>query len=428
MRASKAMRLPGLLLALTLVACDTEVTNPGPIQGEFLSDPAAQPAMVEGIGRAVSDALNWLSYTGAAVAREIHPGGSTGSFGITAKQQEGLLAYDDGLTDHWIRAHRARGMAEEFMAIIAEDPVDSETLAQGYLWGGYAYRLLGDHMCDYVVDGGSPGDRLQYYTDALRFFDLAANSGSGDIRLAAIAGRAAAKVSLGDWAGAVSDAGQIPTAFSYEMPYYNLGDDDQANRIHFSTKSIPYRAHTQWNTWHELEGFNAEDNPDGDPRIPWRSSDIFGDAALDCCGQVPWFPEIKHDENDAPIEMSSGVEMRLIEAEDQLMKGNLGAAMGILNDLRARPGVNMPPLTAASIQDGWTALKHERGIELWLEGRRLPDLWRWENNGTPGELHELEEVGDASNLRTRCFCFPISEGEEQTNPNISGTQTAQCSS
>ena len=65
-----------LALAAGLVGCDMEVTNPGPVHDEFLNDKAAQPALVNGMGRAFAQGLNWIAYTGAAVAREIHPSGS----------------------------------------------------------------------------------------------------------------------------------------------------------------------------------------------------------------------------------------------------------------------------------------------------------------------------------------------------------------
>ena len=77
----------GMLFAVA--ACDTTVTNPGPISSEFLNVPAAQAAITNGAGRGLSDALNYIAYTGAAISREVHPSGSTGSFGITPFQQEG---------------------------------------------------------------------------------------------------------------------------------------------------------------------------------------------------------------------------------------------------------------------------------------------------------------------------------------------------
>src|ERR1051326_478253 len=88
-------RLQTYSLALVLlaapVACDTNVSNPGPVQDEFLNDRNAAAALVDGAGRALSQAINWVGYTGAAVSREIHPAGSTGSFGITTLWQNGFL-------------------------------------------------------------------------------------------------------------------------------------------------------------------------------------------------------------------------------------------------------------------------------------------------------------------------------------------------
>src|SRR6266545_1029241 len=101
-------------LLILAASCDTTVTNPGPVKDEFLDDRNAAPAFVAGAGRAISSGLNWIGYTGAAVTREIHPAGSTGSFGITSLWQQGALSADDGdLDTHWETAQRARWVAEE---------------------------------------------------------------------------------------------------------------------------------------------------------------------------------------------------------------------------------------------------------------------------------------------------------------------------
>ena len=52
---------------VSLAACDFHVTNPGPVQDDFLSATAAFPSIVNGAGRNLSDALNYIAYTGAAV-------------------------------------------------------------------------------------------------------------------------------------------------------------------------------------------------------------------------------------------------------------------------------------------------------------------------------------------------------------------------
>ena len=84
---------------------------------------------------------------------------------------------------------------------------------------------------------------------------------------------------------------------------------------------------------------------------------------------------------------------------------------------RASVGAPMAtrPLTA---DDAWTLLKQERGVELWLEGRRLPDMRRWAATKTPGALNPQEVTGAASYLEGQATCFPVSQDEINTNPNL----------
>ncbi len=98
-------------MAAALTGCELDVTNPGPIQADQLDVPTALNSVVNGAGRETAEGLNWIAYTGAAVAREVFPAGSTGSFGITVLWQDGKLTADEG-DDHWNRAQRARWTAE----------------------------------------------------------------------------------------------------------------------------------------------------------------------------------------------------------------------------------------------------------------------------------------------------------------------------
>ncbi len=415
--------LAGAVVALTAVACDTDVTNPGPIQDEFLNDASAQEALVSGMERAAGIALNWIAYTSAAIAREVHPSGSTGSFGITIKQQRGELIPEE-TSAYWNRAHRARFLTKDGIRRIESlDPSeqDQDALAEAYLLSGYSHRLLGESWCQGVIDQ-QPVANTAYLDIAEADFTTASQLGSGDVRTAAIAGRASVRAFTGDWSGAVSDAGQVPTSLRYIMPYFDIGDDVQSNRVHVSTKNEPYKAHTQWTTWIEDYGL-SDNNPNGDPRVSYMVTDEDGDAAIDCCGTVPWWPQQKFPDNEAPIDLSAGEEMRLIEAENHLLNNRLTEAVSIINSLRTAAG--MDEVNPATVNEGWTYLKRERAIELWLEGRRLADLRRWNDAGTPGELQPLEQVGDGntntgSHLLKRDFCYPIPDSETETNPNVRG--------
>jgi len=113
--------------------------------------------------------------------------------------------------------------------------------------------------------------------------------------------------------------------------------------------------------------------------------------------------------------------MRLLEAEKMLMDNNYTGAMAILNARRTE--LSLAPLAPTNITEAWTMFKRERGTELWLEGRRLADLYRWKATNTPGELHELERAGSPASYldADQDLCYPISEFERQSNPNIPDT-------
>jgi hypothetical protein len=216
----------------------------------------------------------------------------------------------------------------------------------------------------------------------------------------------------------VSDAGQVAIAFVYDMPYFNIGSDAQRNRIFYASgnsreSGSAYRAHTQWNTWY-YDYWVAT----ADPRVLITVTSLQGDAAIECCGKVPFWPEAKYTSSAAPIRLTSGREMRLIEAEAKLRTSDVTGAMTSINEVRGDAGTTT--LTATDLTDAWRLLKRERAIELWLEGRRLGDLRRWKADNTPGALDPLESVGAASHLSQQDLCFPISRSERETNPNLRG--------
>jgi starch-binding outer membrane protein, SusD/RagB family len=174
------------LLLMLVAACDTKVSNPGPVQDEFLNDRNAAAAMVNGAGRALAQGMNWISYTGAAVAREIHPAGSTGSFGITTRWQTGELNGDDvDLDTHWEQAQRARWLAEETLrrleaagpppstATAAQRSAYFNALQQAFVYAGFANRLLGENMCEAVIDGSAALPNATFFTRAESLFTKA---------------------------------------------------------------------------------------------------------------------------------------------------------------------------------------------------------------------------------------------------------------
>jgi hypothetical protein len=104
--------------------------------------------------------------------------------------------------------------------------------------------------------------------------------------------------------------------------------------------------------------------------------------------------------------------MLMIRAEAALRAGNVTQAMTFINQARAfysttaRP---LAPLSAATVAEAWPILQKERAATLWLEARRFWDLRRWNAEPTPIKNTFLDG---------RDKCIPVSENEENSNPNF----------
>ena len=413
----------GVIGALLSSACDVKVVNPGPVTDSFLDRSEAHQALANGAKVLLADALANVAYTTGAVTREIFPAGSTSAFGISSNQQAGRLLFDDEHVS-WTSHQRARNVAEvAFARFEAHPDVKIDTYrpaAEAALWAGYANRLLGEAFCAAVIDGGAEQPSRVFLERAETWFTRAMQVGTAsnlpNVAMAARAGRASVRANLGKWAEAVQDAQGVPDNFVFNMDYTTT-QVSQYNRIYWASANRPYRAHTVWNTYYE-EYYKATN----DPRTPWSQNANIprGDAALGILGgqRALWYYQTKHNKEDAPIRMSSGWEMRLTEAEALLIAGQWQQALPLIN--KRRVALNLQPWTAASLDEAWTVYKRERGIELWLEGRRIGDLRRWKENNRPGALHPRETAGNpASYLRAdQTLCYPIPKAEYETNPNL----------
>jgi hypothetical protein len=459
MRTSRTFAAAAALLIAA--ACDTSVTNPGLIPDQALDKPEAWPAVVAGARRALSDAIGssaltggQLLYWGAAVSFEINPAGSTGSFGIPTDVQIGLPT-DATMNADWTSSNVARYTPEaavaRFRRVMPDTLFPKSTLvAQAYLYAGFANRLLGENFCQSVIPivdpdssqykllPGSLGSHTLYFLRADTAFTnaIATFTASGDTSaqiatflLAARAGRASVRADLAayglaPWADAVSDAALIANnTFVFQVPYSNAAPD-QYNYLYWARANQSFRAHTQWGTFYE--GYYRVTR---DPRVRWDTTALQGDAAVaKFGGRVPFWPEAKYTSTAAPVRLSSGWEMRLIEAEAALVAGDTATARAKMN--LHRTALALSGVAFTNLTEAWTALKTERAIELWLEARRLGDLRRWADNSVPGGYIDgtyrgsVADTLHATPIETmttpvaRVLCFPVGRNERETNPNV----------
>lgn len=71
----------------------------------------------------------------------------------------------------------------------------------------------------------------------------------------------------------------------------------------------------------------------------------------------------------------------LMLAECEIELGNLAGAAGYINQVRARPSVNMPPVTLTSKNQALRLLMRERAVELGIESVNNIDILRWRKKG-----------------------------------------------
>ena len=415
-----------VLASHALVGCD--VINPGPVVDEFLDAKEAHQALVNGAASRVSTAVGSVAVTTAMTAREVFPTGET-SVCCDVLVQAGVLSPNgdlDGGPDRpliWISAHQARWIAEDaarrFEALGPE--VSASVLSEAYLYGGYANRLMGENFCQAVFDGGPAEPSVRHFERARDQFTKAIAKGGSAVVTAAYAGRASVHLWMGNVDAALADAEKVPFDFVFQVRA-DPSDWVTRNAVYNANANAPWRAYTGWKTW-----FGDYYLETGDPRVA-HGTDArfpFGNASLQGYGPVPWTFQLKYPGYASPFDLSTGREMALVKAEALLVKAQWQPAMELINRLRATVISNttrqpLAPWTANSLAQAWTFLKRERGIELWLEGRRMGDIRRWEDGGTLGVVDwpSFESVTPLFSQHQRDDCIPIPDIERDTNTNL----------
>ena len=106
-----------------------------------------------------------------------------------------------------------------------------------------------------------------------------------------------------------------------------------------------------------------------------------------------------------PFTLTSWTEMQLILAETALAQGNNAEFQTRINVIRARDTL---PAWDGSTPSAREMLIHERRVNLFLQSRRLHDLYRF---GLKADRWLATSIAS----RKACF-FPISAIERQSNP------------
>lgn len=460
-RRMRVARTAAVALAFTGVAllsgCDLGVITPDRTEDADLDDDRVLTSIVNGAISTYSVAAGGGPTAGAAAG--IHMSGSLLTDEVV--HSGGQLAYrnlsdgrivDDENQFNWDRASQARWTAERAIARITDlvdDPASHPDIARATLWAGFSNRMIGDNFCEGVIDGGGVESHTAFFDRGADHFAnaIAVGAAAGaaaedddelaeemvELVMAAHAGRAQIRMMQGDWAGAEADAATVDTEFQLAQIHSAAGQSWNRYSAHGREALASI---TVWGTpfaeWGENLDLPIEER-DGDPRVVF---DIARDSETDEVvrgpdDRRPYWRQYKFGTSSINSTVVRGTEMRLIEGEAALVRGDWQTAIARINEVREHNNVfeghDLEMVEASNEDEAWELLMRERGLEMWLEGRRLPDMRRWAE--TPGSVPftvvRREAVGEAASadprmpvLEVERMCLPISDRERASNPNL----------
>lgn len=431
-----------LLAALAMTGCDEsifDVKNPGRILDDDLNTAAGVTSLVTGMSADFSEGFDELAFTTAILSDEIV---GSGSYFSTGRYRRGLFDSEDS-DGRWEDVQRARWVAEagllRMQAIEGYQYDGNENTARAHLFGGLANRTFGENFCQVVfsapydeenpgpggeVDTGDALDRNAAFQRAIPLLERAIqHAGSAsDIVSAAEGALAQVYMGLGDFSGAAARAAKVSTDFVFAAAY-SANSSREESEIWQET-----HGRHEVSAWGTLAGIVGA----GDPRTPWTDCSAPGSGCPSgngADGETIHYRQEKYPTRDDDIPLVKGTEMRLIEAEAALMAGDLATAMAKINEVRTYHGLDavesdgtIGQITGGdggganfTSMSGWDILDRERHLTLWLEGRRLWDLHRWDHPHLDGG-----GVVYKATVARRASCMPIALDECQVNEKVAG--------
>jgi hypothetical protein len=424
-----------LLLASACSVFDTDISNPNAVSEDALGDPASAPPLVNGLAGSVTRALTGVYGPYSVASDELTWVGSREHWGFldAGDVSNPLNEYTDGAYPfvseaRWLSNYTITKLEAFDQAGTLRDRLG---LARSYLYAAIIYTTIGDMYDDFILgsdrtEAGAPvgEDKMSVlYDSAVTYLDrglaIAVALNNADLRAQLTGMRARAKFSKAVWqklkparttpanplvndAGANADA---TAALALMTGNYRLrltpvtGGGASTNMA------------SEMNSRLEIRAGSAYINPDparvtvvaaGTAGIKLRDP-VTGAAdpnlarAIDECCRVS-------STTLTPFTIISAKEMHLILAEAALSQGNTSEVRTRINAARA--------LEALPAWDGVTPaprdmLIYERQVMLYLQGRRLADMYRFALK---------DDKWLPSNIASKKACFfPIAGIERRTN-------------
>lgn len=295
----------------------------------------------------------------------------------------------------------ARFQADDAFRRLQEFPDGEVTDKTGKLatvsaYGGYALTLLGEGFCRAAVDHSpelQPAEVLRMAEERFsRAIELGQQAGASEIVNMARVGRARVRLNLGDAAGAVADAEQVPAGFVKNATYSGTSARRENTIFVYNHRDLMISVDPRF------RDLDVQGTPD--PRVPVADANRVGHD-----GFTELFLVMKYANVGSPIELATWEEAQLIIAEAEGGQ----AAVDAINRLRQDEG--LPAFQSNDAAEIAAQVREERRRELYLESHRLNDMLRNDIPFDTGLNHKGVPFGNTT-------CLPLPDSEIQNNPNI----------
>lgn len=413
------MKLISLLTSFALIGCALDVDNPNSLLEKDLGDPSAASAVAYGGWNATLNGIGYIMIANAVATDEVV---WTGSRDAWRQLDKGGMKneYNEFVDGAWPYITEGRWMADKAVSALEEFnsagtlPNDQD-LVLAYLTKAMVRVFIADMFDDFVfsnkTEAGTPfGDAGMsvLYDEASAALGKAAALASGDnvVKVNAMKARVAhAKAVWGK-----------NNPVDTNSPYVNAGTSDAATalaamdgdykwKMNYSPSTVSNDMSWQINGRLEMDLVDspAHNNTKGGDPVP--NDLVTGAKDTRFAAEEAVFRGDYGGTDYAPITIVSAREMHLIIAEGKKAGGDDAGCIAELNKIRAYDG-----LAAYTTEDAGAALQAERRANLFLQGRRLQDMYRF---GVSSIMWDAVEKSAAGSF------FPIPIREIRANPNIS---------
>ena len=247
-------------------------------------------------------------------------------------------------------------------------------IAQLYMLEGFTYVIAGEGYCNGIPVGNADDQNptttimsnAELFTLAIAKFDTALTTAAATdtkVRNAALVGKGRALVDLKRYAEAATAVATVPTDYVYN--------------VEFSATTIVNDVY-DWMLATPNFGPSDKEGGNGLDYVSSKDPRIKVDASKTRPGQdgTPIWLTQMYPKGDSPVPLATGIEARLIEAENLLATGDAAGWLGKLNTARATLSGLTPLTDPGSANARVDLLFRERAFWMYFTSHRVGDLRR----------------------------------------------------